>query len=232
MTRTAYPEPADYIPISVLQHFTYCERRAALVHIERIWSDNQFTAEGVLLHQRVDKTGRAVESRGRRRMARRLTVWSRRLAIAGVADLVEFERTTTSPDQEAWSLIRPVEYKRSARQAEAAYEVQLCAQGLCLEEMFGVPVLEGVLYAGTTRDRRTVVFDVPLRTRVESVIAAVQALRENGRTPRARRGPQCRPCSLRDRCRPELLSDPRRASTYVDALVCDLDGTATAGDGP
>ena len=156
----------ELIPISALQHMLYCPRRCALIHIERQWAENRFTAEGNLLHQRADAGGH--ESRRGVRIARSVAVRSLQLGVFGIADVVEVR------DEGA---LYPVEYKRGRPKGHRADQVQLCAQALCLEEMLGGPVPEGALFYGRSRRRRVVVFDSDLRALTERVAADTRELR-------------------------------------------------------
>lgn len=193
--RDADPIP---IPISAIQHAVYCLRQAALIHIERMWEENRFTAEGRVMHARTDEPG-ARTTRGVRRVTA-MPIASRRLGLAGVADAVEFHR---SGDGET---PYPVEFKRGKPKAHRADEAQLCAQGLCLEEMTGRPVPEGALFYGETRRRLEVRFDEDLRRLTEDAAAAVRELFSSGRTPPAEyEKRKCSACSLFDLCRPQAF---------------------------
>lgn len=212
----------DPIPISALQHAVYCLRQAALIHIERLWAENRFTAEGRVLHD----VAHAPASR-RDRFVRRVTALPlacRRLNLAGVADLVEFR---ADPDGET---AYPVEYKRGKPKRHRADEVQLCAQALCLEEMTGRAVPEGALFYGETRRRVAVPFDAELRQLTEDTAVAFAALVAEGRTPSAVwRADRCSACSLIELCRPKAMAKSalgfrRRALTA--ALDTAADGNA------
>jgi CRISPR-associated exonuclease Cas4 len=188
---------AEPIPISALQHAVYCPRQAALIHLERLWEENRFTAEGEVLHA-VTHEGGGRFSRGIRRVTA-LPLASRRLGLAGVADLVEFH-----PGQEG-EVPFPVEFKRGKPKPHRADEVQLCAQALCLEEMMGGCVPEGALFYAGTKRRKGVPFDAALRALTEATVAELRAVRESARTPPALyRAGKCRACSLLDLCRPRL----------------------------
>jgi len=200
----------DPIPISAIQHAVYCLRQAALIHIERMWEENRFTAEGRVLHARTDEPG-ARYTRGVRRVAA-LPLASRRLGLAGVADVVEFHRSggVETP--------YPVEFKRGKPKTHRADEAQLCAQGLCLEEMTGRPVPEGALFYGETRRRIEVRFDDELRGLTENAAAALRALFASGRTPPAEyEKRKCGACSLLDLCRPQAFG--RSARTWRERQV-------------
>src|ERR1700758_4523574 len=182
-------EQDDPIPLSALQHAIYCQRQAALIHIERQWEDNRFTAEGRALHYVAHDP--ADRKRGNIRRVTALPLTCRRLNLSGVADIVEFR---VGPDGET---AYPVEYKRGKAKLHRADEVQLCAQGLCLEEMTGKAVPEGALFYAETRRRVAVPFDAELRRLTEDIALQLSALFAAGRTPAAiYRADRCRACSL------------------------------------
>jgi len=188
----------DAIPISAIQHAVYCLRQAALIHIERLWEENRFTAEGRVLHAATQEPG-ARYSRGVRRVSA-MPLTSSRLALAGVADVVEFHRGAGGEETPY-----PVEYKRGKPKAHQADKAQLCAQGLCLEEMIGRPVPEGALFYGETRRRVVVRFDDELRRLTENAAAALQELFASGRTPAAEyEARKCGACSLKNLCCPQI----------------------------
>lgn len=194
----------DPIALSALQHAVYCLRQAALIHVERLWADNRFTAEGNVLHAVADKGG-SRRVRGLRRVMS-LPIASRRLNIAGVADVVEFLPT---PEGET---AFPIEYKRGKPKLHRADEVQLCAQALCLEEMTGKPVPEGALFYAETKRRLVVPFDAVLRAQTEDVIHELAAVLASGRTPPPTvKRERCRACSLLELCRPDIVARPVRA---------------------
>jgi CRISPR-associated exonuclease Cas4 len=209
----------DLIPISALQHYVYCSRQAALIHLERAWRDNVLTVEGTHLHETVD--GGQRESRVSMRILRSVPLLSRTLGVTGKADVVELRRAADDDDHAAlidgvrWT-VRPVEYKRGKPKRHRADEVQLCAQALCLEEMLHVVIPEGDLFYGTTRRRKSIGFDRELRGLTESVCRGMRALFAEGRTPPAEPGPKCRNCSLSEICRPHAAE--RSASRYLQQL--------------
>lgn len=207
----------DPFPLSALQHAVYCLRQAALIHIERAWADNRFTAEGHVLHAVADKGG-ARKARGVRRVMA-LPLACKRLGFAGTADLVEFH-----PRPEGGETPYPVEYKRGKPKLHRADEVQLCAQALCLEEMTGIDVPEGALFYAETKRRLVVPFDAELRRLTEETAAAFAEVFASGLTPpptvhRAR----CRACSLLDLCHPDAVARPVKAwrSRMVRSLVAE-----------
>jgi CRISPR-associated exonuclease Cas4 len=163
------------VPISALQHAVYCLRQAALIHVERVWAENRFTAEGHVLHEAAHEEG-SRKVRGVRRVTA-LPLACQRLNIVGIADVVEFQ---AGPDGETPF---PIEYKRGQPKLHRADEVQLCAQALCLEEMTGHPVAQGALFYGRVKRRLIVRFDSELRRLTEETAATFGALIAEGRTP-------------------------------------------------
>jgi CRISPR-associated exonuclease Cas4 len=199
------PMPADEepIPFSAVQHAVYCLRQAALIHLERLWADNRFTAEGDVLHAVADKGG-SRRARGVRRVLA-LPLASQRLNLTGVADLVEF---APGPDGET---AFPVEYKRGKPKLHRADEAQLCAQALCLEEMTGRPVPEGALFYAQTKRRVVVPFDPDLRALTETAVSELAAVLASRATPPPTpHKSRCRACSLLDLCRPDTVARPVR----------------------
>ena len=192
---------AEPIPISALQHAVYCLRQAALIHLERLWDDNRFTAEGDVLHAVADKGGKRLARGVRRVMA--LAVSSSRLGIAGVCDMVEF------PREAGVEVPFPVEYKRGKPKLHRADEVQLCAQALCLEEMTGQKVPAGALFYAETHRRVAVPFDDSLRALTEAVAADLCAVFASGQTPPPTlHKNRCHGCSLVELCRPQIYARP------------------------
>ena len=199
------------IAISALQHMLYCPRQCALIHNEQQWAENRFTAEGRILHERVDAGFN--ERRGEVTTARRVPLRSRRLGITGYADVVEM-RSGNRP--------YPVEYKRGKPKAHRADEVQLCAQAICLEEMLDTAVPEGALYYGEKRRRQVVPFDGVLRALTESVAAEARCMLRSGETPPPvydRR--KCGRCSLEEVCQPRRLRHGGNVVRWLERAVED-----------
>ena len=192
-----YPQE-NLIPLSALQHYIFCPRQCALIHIEQVWTENVFTAEGRLMHERAHEGGSEV--RGDVRIDRSLAIRSLRLGLSGIADVVEFHRR---PDG-SW-LPFPVEYKRGKPKADDCDTVQLCAQAMCLEEMLNVQIPAGALFYGKTRRRLDVVFDDHLRRKTEEAAFSVHQLIESGRTPEPVFSKKCESCSLLGQCLPKTI---------------------------
>lgn len=197
------------ITLSAVQHYAFCPRQCALIHLEQIWQENSHTALGRLMHETAHGGGHRM--RDGVKVVTDLEVRSVRLGLHGRADVVEFHR-----GEAGWRPY-PVEYKKGRPHAGSdADAVQLCAQALCLEEMLGVDIPEGALFYGEPRRRRPVAFAGALRERTEAVIAAVRAMLASGETPPPAPRPWCGACSLREWCLPELGSG--QASAYVRSL--------------
>ena len=205
----------ELIPISSLQHLLYCERQFALIHLEQIWEENQFTAEGRVLHERVDVTHH--ESRRAAKTEYGMAVRSLEYGLIGKADLVEFERCTNG----SYMHVQPVEFKRGRNKASDVDRVQLCAQAICIEEMLGIPVETGQFYYLQEHRRSTVEFTVDLRSLTAHAITRARELIETTVAPPANYGARkCDRCSLMDRCMPKALSEGGKSvARYVAAQV-------------
>jgi CRISPR-associated exonuclease Cas4 len=198
----------DLVPLSALQHYLYCPRQCALIHVERLWAENRHTAAGRLLHKQADTP--QIELRHGVRTITAMPLSSMKLGIAGVADVVEFKLEAEAEHP------FPVEYKRGRPKAHRADEVQLCAQALCLEAMFGCRVEAGALFYGQIRRRQTVEFDDALRRLTLETIEATREMIRQGRTPSASYLPQrCDTCSLLDLCQPKILGKSRDVETWL-----------------
>lgn len=213
----ARPPPAGtdaedgLIPLSALQHYAFCPRQSALIHVEQLWTEDGATAEGRLLHEKVDVGGS--DTRAGVRVARGLSIRSMALGVAGKADVVEFAGRPPKP--------YPVEYKLGKPKSHRADAIQLCAQAICLEEAFGVSVPEGAIYYGATRRRLAVTFDDALR---DLTLRTAQAARGDilaGRTPPPVATPACRKCSLVDSCRPERLQRAPPVDRWLARQLAD-----------
>jgi len=200
------------VPLSALQHYAFCPRQCALIHNEQVWSENWLTAQGQVLHQRVDRG--EPETRKGIRYERGVLVSAESIGITGKLDLVEIELSTGS--------MKPVEYKRGKPKRDSWDRIQLCAQGLCLEEMKGWPVLSGALWYWQTRRRDEVAFTEDLREETRAVIAEVRNLLRSGQTPKAAYEKKCDSCSLYDLCNPKLLGSDG-STRYVEELFDEVD---------
>lgn len=193
------------VPISAIEHYSYCPRQCALIHVEQTFEDNVFTIRGRLAHERVD-SGDDKPARGVQ-VARGVPLWSERLGLRGKADLVELRPEGPYP----------VEYKVGRRRGPHA-DLQLCAQALCLEEMLGVPVPRGAVYYHAVRRRHEVVFDEPLRARTVAAVVAIREMLRAQQLPPAPNDARCPNCSLVQACLPRVVGEPVRLRGLQAAL--------------
>ncbi|MFV0525932.1 MAG: CRISPR-associated protein Cas4 [Acidimicrobiales bacterium] len=195
------------VPISALEHYEYCPRQCALIHVDGVWAENRHTARGGHFHRRVD-AGRPSRS-GRVRTLRGIELWSEQYDLVGRADAVEVD---------GYSVV-PVEYKAGTRHGMTA-KVQLCAEALCLEEMFGLAITTGAIWYGAHRRRERVAIDAELRAITLNVIEAVADLADEPRLPPPVNDRRCRECQLIGFCLPaETDGPPDRASTYLAEVI-------------
>lgn len=226
------------LPLSALNHLLFCERRAALIHLEQIFVENQFTVEGEYAHRKVDRTANL--KRGDKRNVTGMMLVSYRLGVAGKADLVEFRETSgalidhaearhlgnvrlLAPD--APMTPYPVDFKRGKKRRWDNDEVQLCAQAMSLEEMLSIPVPKGAIFHIRSQHRREVVFDEPLRHITIQAAARLHELVRAGITPPAEWKPRCKGCSLLDICMPKAWRPRATAKRYLEELIQSSDMT-------
>jgi CRISPR-associated exonuclease Cas4 len=195
------------VPLSALQHYLFCPRQCALIHIEQSWAEDGATAEGRLLHERTD-AGKPDRRQGIK-ILRSLTIRSFALGVAGKADVVEMHGGQPYP----------VEYKRGRPKSHRADEVQLCAQAICLEEMFGVAVPEGALFYGETRRRTSVMFDSGLRTLTARVASDTRNMMVRQKTPPPVYTRACERCSMQEICRPQRLEKPPSIAAWLTRQI-------------
>ncbi len=203
-------DEGDYLQLSGIQHFVFCRRQWALIHLEQQWAENLRTAEGQLLHKNAhDDQQRTL--RGDLLTVRAMRVHSARLGLSGECDVVEFRRSAEgvplAGEKGLW-LPYPVEYKRGKTKPTACDEAQLCAQAMCLEEMLCCTVPEGALFYGQPRRRQEVVFTPELRATVERAAGEMHQLFQRGYTPKSKPSKGCNACSLKDLCLPGLSRTP------------------------
>lgn len=223
----------ELLPLSALQHLIYCERRAALVHIEQCWRESVATVEGRHLHQLADEEN-SRELHGDVLTVRGLRLRSLTLGLAGMADAVEFHRVPAGAGAEVdltelvelrgrkglWRVF-PVEYKRGRKRVEKAYLVQLCAQALCLEDMLGVRIQSGAVFFGKSRRRLDVDFDEELRADVVDAAERLHRLFRSGLTPPAEYSRKCDECSLFDECLPKTVTRKKSVGGYLKSAFND-----------
>ena len=205
----------DLLPISALQHAMFCERQYALIHIEQVWEENRFTAEGRVLHERVDSEHH--ESRRLFKQEYGMAVRSLQWGLIGKCDLVELWYTKDGGVER----VSPVEFKRGRKKVDDIDRVQLCAQVLCLEEMLGIKIEGGQFYYLQEHRRTSVAIDVPLREKTTTLIEQVMKIRESGKTVAAKyEKRKCDNCSIVDLCMPKNTgSKYKRVSQFIDAQL-------------
>lgn len=191
--------------LSRLQHYLFCPRQFALIELECAWEENLFTAEGQVMHEKVNSGSH--DTRGNIKTVRTLRLGHEALGLEGVADVVEYH-TDESGQQTPF----PIEYKRGKPKSHRADEVQLCAQALCLEDMHGCIVPRGALFYGKTRRRHNVNFDDELRQITLDAINDCRHIIESGQTPKPIYSTsKCRNCSLKDICHPKIFNKNAKA---------------------
>ncbi|MDR3310183.1 MAG: CRISPR-associated protein Cas4 [Oscillospiraceae bacterium] len=211
----------DFLQLSGIQHFAFCRRQWALIHIENAWADNLRTTEGALMHERAHNPMLA-EKRGGLIVAREMRVFSRKLGVSGQCDVTEFtpddERGVELTGRPGKWFPRPVEYKRGSPKVSDADRLQLTAQAMCLEEMLCCGEIEtGYLYYGETRRREPVGLTAELRGAVRDMFAQMHELTERGSSLRVKPTKSCGACSLRDLCLPKLPEQSRSVRAYLDS---------------
>lgn len=200
-------ETADPIMLSALQHWSYCPRQCALIHLEQAFDENVHTMRGNAAHERVDDPGFA--SFEGVRSERALPVWSDRLGLVGKCDVVEFH-----PDGH----IYPVEYKHGRKKLQVHDDLQLGAQAMCLEEMFGKTISKGAIYHHTSRRRREVAITPELRSQVEETLAAIRTMLASGKLPPPVNDQRCKECSLIDICQPQAMAETKKQRELAATL--------------
>ena len=203
----------DYLLLSGIQHYAFCPRQWALIHIEEQWNENYLTAGGRIMHNKAH-SAESVEKRGNLIIFRALKVRSSELGISGECDIVEFYKADTGISLSAhpglW-LPYPVEYKRGKSKLDDCDRLQLCAQAVCLEEMLCTKIESGALFYGEPRRREVVTFTTELRAKLTDTVRAMHALFNRKHTPRAVKGKYCRSCSIKDLCLP-ILGETEKTS--------------------
>ena len=198
---------ADYLQLSGIQHFRFCRRQWALIHIENQWAENSRTVGGEIMPERAHDS-ELRERRGDLLITRNMPVASPTLGVSGACDVVEFRRSDhgcTIAGESGSFQPYPVEYKHGAPRADTANELQLCGQAMCLEEMLCCDIPCGALYFGETRRRVEVNFTPELRQEVQDCLREMHALFQRGYTPRVKPTKACNACSLKELCLPKLM---------------------------
>lgn len=202
----------DLIQLSSLQHYAFCPRQCALIHVEQVWSENRLTAEGRIMHEHVHEEGN--ESRGDLRIEHGVALRSLKLGLIGKADVVEFRRKADN----YWRPF-PVEYKHGKPKPDDSDKVQLCAQAICLEEMLNTDISCGAIFYGKTRRRLDVAFDDVLRQETEVIAKKTHALIDAGITPAPVYSKRCESCSLVAECLPKTMQKKRTVNSYLKRML-------------
>ncbi len=219
----------EILMLSGIQHFAFCKRQWALIHIEQLWAENVRTIEGQFLHKRSDDPFQDETRKGLRNV-RAMPLVSYTLGLRGIADVVEFTRveletayTTTLKDRQGFWLVCPVEFKRGKPKSDDRDAVQLCAQAICLEEMMSVKIEYGDLYYAQIRHRQRIEIDEQLRNRVYYLSEKMHEMFRGGKTPPAEVGKHCSICSMVEVCNPRLTKKYRSVSNYLKTALLDVE---------
>lgn len=201
-------DESDFLQLSGVQHYKFCRRRWALIHLEQQWAENERTIDGMLLHQNAHNPD-FVESRGDTFVVRGVPVFSRVLGVSGQCDVLEFHRNQDGIAlhirEGLWQPF-PVEYKRGKPNEHSGDALQLCGQAMCLEEMLGCEISQGALYYGELRRRQGISFSDELRTQTRTCLEQMHALAKRGHTPKVKPTKACNACSLKEICLPKLMT--------------------------
>jgi len=196
----------DLIMLSALEHYSYCPRQCALIHVEQSFAENLYTLRGRAVHEQVDEPEIKIEKGVR--VERALPLWSNRLGLTGKADVVEFHG----------DIPYPVEYKHGPRREKEHDDLQLCAQAMCLEEMTGQAVPQGAIFHHSSRRRREVEFTPVLRQKVEQYVTEIRAMLASRILPPAVNDARCKHCSLQDSCLPSVTNEKKRLRRFASEL--------------
>ena len=211
----------DYLMLSGIQHFSFCRRQWALIHIEQQWDENLRTVEGNLFHQKAHD-GYSSEKRKDVIISRGMPVFSRKMGVSGVCDIVEFHRDDEKGisiyGREGKYLVYPVEYKKGQPKEEESDLLQMAAQAMCLEEMLACDITKGYLFYGEIRRRIEVVLDEGLRQRVSDSFSEMHQYFQRRFTPKVKRTKACNACSLKNLCLPQLMKD-RSVKEYISRRI-------------
>lgn len=214
----------DFLLLSGIQHFAFCKRQWALIHIEQQWQENILTIEGEILHEKThDNTIK--EKRGDLIVSRGMAIFSRTLGLTGNCDTVELHKDTNGVNifgREGNYKPVPVEYKRGKPKGDDADKLQLCAQAMCLEEMLLCEIPEAFLFYGETKRRLKVILDNGLRERVKTISKEMHELYDKRYTPKVKPTKKCKSCSLSENCMPKLCKNPS-VSYYIDKNLLEVD---------
>ena len=214
-----YPED-KYLMISGIQHFKFCRRQWALIHIEQQWAENVHTVTGELMHKKAHDPY-LTEKRKDTIITRALPVSSRTLGVSGECDIVEFHRVEDGirlHGHRGLYHVYPVEYKKGKPKETEEDHLQLAAQAMCLEEMFSTDIPEGAIFYGETRRREIVPISAQLRKEVADILEEMHQYYDRGYTPKVKYQKACSACSLKEICLPELGRNVS-VKTYIEQAL-------------
>jgi len=199
----------DFLQLSALQHFVFCQRQCALIHIEQTWFENVLTVEGRIMHENVHEEH--VKNVSSIRIVHGIPLHSFKMGLSGKADTIEFRKIK---DNSKWIPL-PVEYKRGKPKSDDSDKIQLCAQALCLEETMKIKIPRGALFYGRTRHRLNIIFDNVLRQKTKETAKKLHIFIEKGKTPPPVYTPKCKSCSFVDECLPKTMSKKVSVKKYL-----------------
>ncbi|MFI3226032.1 MAG: CRISPR-associated protein Cas4 [Clostridia bacterium] len=214
----------DFLMISGIQHFLFCKRQWALIHIENGWVDNIHTVEGDIMHEKVHDSTKN-ELRKDIFTTRGMNIFSKKLGVSGQCDVVEFRQSNDGINLQNKSgkwIPYPIEYKKGSSKITDIDRVQLCAQAMCLEEMLCCEIDQGALFYGETRKREVVDFDNELRDLVANLFSQMHELYKKGYTPKVKTTKSCNACSLKEICVPKLMRN-KNVSNYIASFLKEDD---------
>lgn len=214
----------EYLQLSGIQHFAFCRRQWALIHIEQLWAENYRTTDGALMHDKVHDPDYN-ESRGDLCIMRGVSIHSAILGISGQCDVVEFIRSKCGiklNNKDGLWQPYPVEYKRGEPKTDDRDILQLCAQAMCLEEMLCCDIPEGALYYGQTRRRTRASFTADMRGKVQSMLSEMHDYDRKGYTPKVKATKSCNACSLKNLCLPKVMKSSPVADYLRDSIEAQL----------
>jgi len=214
----------DFLLLSGIQHFSFCKRQWALIHIEQQWQENLRTIEGQILHEKThDNTIK--EKRGDLIISRGMAIFSRTLGITGACDIVELHRVLDGVSifgRDGTYKPIPIEYKRGKPKEDESDVLQLCAQAMCLEEMLLCEISEAFMFYGETKRRLKVILDDGLRQRVITMVKEMHELYDRRYTPKVKPSKKCKACSLAEICMPKLCKNPS-VDYYIKKNLLEVD---------
>ncbi len=196
------------VPVSAIEHYEYCHRQCALIHVDGIWAENPHTVRGKRAHRRVDDHSQSRTERGKQ-VLRAIPLWSEQHGLSGRADVVEVLEGGT---------VRPVEHKSGTRHGLTA-DLQVCAQAMCLEEMLDTSIPEAAIWYGGPRRRFLVSLTSELRQKTLRTVGEIRRQLIDGLLPDAPNDTRCQQCQLRHHCLPDISANPTRTAAYLHQLL-------------